>query len=272
MPCLNESRTVARCVGKALAGLRDLGWPGEVIVADNGSTDGSAALAQAHGAKVLHVAPAGYGNALRGGIAAARGRYVVIGDADDSYDLGQLRPFVDLLDQGFDLVLGNRFRGGIRSGAMPWLHRYVGNPLLTALLNLLYGSAVGDSQCGLRAFRKEAYQSWGLGSSGMEFASEMVARACLHRARIAEVPTPLYPDGRDRRPHLRTLRDGWRNLRLLLALRLTARRRDARRVRIGHKPEALPKDGPSGALQPCVQPTRAPDGAERGGSPCPGDQ
>jgi glycosyltransferase involved in cell wall biosynthesis len=225
MPCLNEARTVGRCIDKALAALASLGLASEVLVADNGSSDGSAALAQAHGAHVLNVAATGYGNALRAGIAAARGRYVVVGDADDSYDFVHLRPFVDLLDQGFDLVLGNRFRGGIRAGAMPWLHRYVGNPLLTALLNLLYGSAVGDSQCGLRAFRKEAYESWGLLSSGMEFASEMVARASLHGARIAEVPTPLYPDGRDRRPHLRTFRDGWRHLRLLLALRLTARRR-----------------------------------------------
>ncbi len=229
MPCLNEARTVGPCVVRARVTLQRLGVAGEVIVADNGSSDGSPHAAREAGARIVGVPARGYGNALRGGIAAARGPYVVVGDSDGSYDFGEIGPFLELLDRGHDLVVGNRFRGGIRPGAMPWLHRRVGTPLLTALLRRLFGTPVGDSQCGLRAFRKEAYETWELGSPGMEFASEMLVRATLGGACIAEVPTPLYPDGRGRRPHLRPFRDGWRHLYLLLVLRCRAGVHDPRR-------------------------------------------
>jgi hypothetical protein len=218
MPCLNEARTVGRCVAKAVASLSDLGVKHEVIVADNGSSDGSPYLASAHGARVVHVERRGYGSALQAGIAAARGRFIIMGDADDSYDFAQLQPFVERLRQGDDLVMGNRFRGGIKPGAMPWLHRYVGNPLLTGILNLFFHTPIGDAHCGLRAFRKEAYDRLGLTTSGMEFASEMVVKAALHRQKISEVPIVLHPDGRDRPPHLRSFRDGWRHLRFLLLM------------------------------------------------------
>ena len=218
MPCLNEARTVGRCVGKAVAELARLGVRGEVVVADNGSTDGSQAVAREHGARVVAVAERGYGSALQGGVGAARGRFVVMGDADDSYDFGRLGPFVERLRAGDDLVMGNRFRGGIERGAMPWLHRYVGNPVLTGVLNLFFRSPIGDAHCGLRAFRKDAYARLGLRSPGMEFASEMVVKACLQKQKISEVPVVLHPDGRDRPPHLRSFRDGWRHLRLLLLL------------------------------------------------------
>jgi glycosyltransferase involved in cell wall biosynthesis len=216
MPCLNEALTVGHCVDKAIAAMRDLSIHGEVIVADNGSTDGSQEIARSHGARVVPVAQRGYGSALQGGIAASRGRYVVMGDADDSYDFGQLRPFLEKLRQGYELVMGNRFRGGIRPGAMPWSHRYIGNPVLTGILNLLYRSPIGDAHSGLRAFRKDAYLQLGLTTPGMEFASEMVVKACLKRQRITEVPIVLHPDGRDRPPHLRSFRDGWRHLRFLI--------------------------------------------------------
>jgi hypothetical protein len=218
MPCLNESRTVARCVDKAVRALAEMGVHGEVIVADNGSTDGSPDVATRHGARVVHVARRGYGSALQAGIAAAHGRYVIMGDADDSYDFTNLRPFVDRLRQGDELVMGNRFRGGIRPGAMPWLHRYVGNPILTGILNLFFHTPVGDAHCGLRGFRKDAYNRLNLQTTGMEFASEMVVKASLNRQKISEVPIVLHPDGRDRRPHLRSFRDGWRHLRFLLLL------------------------------------------------------
>jgi glycosyltransferase involved in cell wall biosynthesis len=218
MPCLNEARTVGRCVHKAVAELDRLGVRGEVVVADNGSSDRSPEIARAHGARVVHVERRGYGSALQKGIEAARGRYVIIGDADESYDFGNLRPFVEQLRRGDDLVMGNRFRGGIRPGAMPWLHRYVGNPVLTGILNLFFHSPIGDAHCGLRGFRKDAYERLGLSTTGMEFASEMVVKACLNRQRISEVPIVLYPDGRDRPPHLRSFRDGWRHLRFLLLL------------------------------------------------------
>ncbi|HVS37192.1 MAG TPA: glycosyltransferase family 2 protein [Gemmataceae bacterium] len=218
MPCLNEVRTVGRCVSKALAELERLGVRGEVVVADNGSTDGSQAVAREHGARVVDVVERGYGSALQGGIGAACGRFVVMGDADDSYDFGRLAPFVERLRAGDDLVMGNRFRGGIEPGAMPWLHRYVGNPVLTGILNLFFRSPIGDAHCGLRAFRKDAYARLGLRSPGMEFASEMVVKACLQKQKISEAPVVLHPDGRDRPPHLRSFRDGWRHLRLLLLL------------------------------------------------------
>jgi hypothetical protein len=218
MPCLNEARTLGRCIDKAKRSLEELEVTGEVIVADNGSHDGSPEIARVHGARVIRVERKGYGSALQAGIAAARGRYVIMGDADDSYDFSQLGPFLDRLREGDDLVMGNRFRGGIRPGAMPWHHRFIGNPILTGILNLFFRSPIGDAHCGLRGFRKDAYERLGLTTTGMEFASEMVVKACLHRQRISEVPTVLHPDGRDRPPHLRSFRDGWRHLRFLLLL------------------------------------------------------
>lgn len=218
MPCLNEARTVGVCVGKALACLERLGVRGEVVVADNGSTDGSQEIARRHGARVVPVARKGYGSALQGGIEAARGRYIIMGDADDSYDFTNLGPFIERLRQGDELVMGNRFKGGIKPGAMPWLHRYVGNPVLTGILNWFFHTPVGDAHCGLRGFRKDAYERLGLTTPGMEFASEMVVKASLHKQKISEVPTTLSPDGRDRPPHLRSFRDGWRHLRFLLIM------------------------------------------------------
>lgn len=218
MPCLDEARTVGICVAEAIRGLRSAGVAGEVIVADNNSTDASAEVARAHGARVVGVSERGYGSALRGGIAAARGRFVIIGDADASYDFEVLGPFVEALRRGDDLVLGNRFRGGIRPGAMPWLHRYVGNPALTGLLNLLYRTPIGDAHCGLRGFRKASFDRLGHDCPGMEFASEMVVRAQLAGQRLSEVPIILHPDGRDRRPHLRSFRDGCRHVKFLLRL------------------------------------------------------
>ena len=220
MPCLNEARTVGRCVGKAgRLAWSDWASRGEVIVADNGSTDGSQDIAREHGARVVHVAAhAATAAPCKAGIAAARGRYIIMGDADDSYDFTRLEPFVEQLRPGDDLVMGNRFQGGIKPGAMPWLHRYVGNPVLTGILNLFFRSPIGDAHCGLRGFRKDAYQRLGLTTPGMEFASEMVVKACLHRQKISEVPTTLHPDGRDRPPHLRSFRDGWRHLRFLLLM------------------------------------------------------
>jgi hypothetical protein len=216
MPCLNEAETLAACIGKALASLERHGIAGEVIVADNGSTDGSAEIAARMGARVVAVAERGYGAALQGGIAAARGRFVLMGDADQSYDFGDVWPFVEKLRQGYDLVMGNRFQGGIRPGAMPPLHRYLGNPILTGIGRLFFGSPCGDFHCGLRAFRKEAIERLELQTTGMEFASEMVVKATLLGQRIGEVPTTLSPDGRTRPPHLRSWRDGWRHLRFLL--------------------------------------------------------
>jgi glycosyltransferase involved in cell wall biosynthesis len=216
MPCLNEARTVATCVTAALRFLMQSGVAGEVLVADNGSSDGSQDLARRAGARVIHVPRRGYGAALRAGIGAARGRYVIMGDADDSYDFSALQAFVDLLRGGAQLVMGNRFRGGIAPGAMPTLHRYLGNPVLSFVGRLFFRTDIGDFHCGMRGFSREAMDRLGLVSPGMEFASEMVAKAALAGLRIEEVPTILRPDGRDRPPHLRTWRDGWRHLRFLL--------------------------------------------------------
>jgi len=216
MPCLNESRTLGTCIRKAQAAMERLQVRGEVIVADNGSTDGSQAIAAEMGARVVPVEARGYGSALRGGIEAARGRYVIMGDADDSYDFTQLGPFLEKLREGCDLVMGNRFWGGIRPGAMPVLHRYLGNPFLSWLGRLFFGCPVGDFQCGLRGFRKESIDRLNLRTTGMEFSTEMVVQATQFHLRIAEIPTTLSPDGRDRPPHLRTWRDGWRYLRFLL--------------------------------------------------------
>jgi len=216
MPCLNESLTLGSCIRKALAAIHRLGITGEVLVADNGSTDGSQSIAEAFGGRVVPVETRGYGSALRGGIAAARGRYVIMGDSDDSYDFSQLGHFVTKLDEGYDLVMGNRFKGGIRPGAMPFLHRFLGNPVLSWLGRLFFHCPVGDFQCGLRAFRKDAIDRLDLRTTGMEFSTEMVVKATLFKLRIAEIPTVLSPDGRNRAPHLRTWRDGWRYLRFLL--------------------------------------------------------
>jgi len=216
MPCLNEAVTVGGCVAKARGFLERAGIDGEVLVADNGSNDGSRQLAERAGARVIEVARRGYGAALAGGIAAARGRYVIMGDADDSYDFSRLDGFVASLREGYPLVMGNRFRGGIREGAMPFLHRYLGNPVLSFVGRLLFRTPVGDFHCGLRGFDREAVRSLHLRTTGMEFASELVVKAALAGWRIAEVPTTLSPDGRGRPPHLRTWRDGWRHLRFLL--------------------------------------------------------
>ena len=216
MPCLNEAETLAVCIDKARGYLDRSGIRGEVLVADNGSTDGSQDIARRHGARIVAVKERGYGAALQGGIRAARGRYVIMGDADGSYDFSRLYGFVDKLREGFDLVMGNRFQGGIAPGAMPPLHRYLGNPVLSGLGRLFFGGSIGDFHCGLRGFRKDSIDALGLRTTGMEFASEMVVRSTLAEKRIVEVPTTLSKDGRSRRPHLRSWRDGWRHLRFLL--------------------------------------------------------
>jgi len=218
MPCLNEAETVATCVAKAAAFLERTGIQGEVLVADNGSSDGSAELARGAGARLVHVAQKGYGSALLGGLQAARGRYVIMADADDSYDFSQLDAFVASLRAGNTMVIGHRFRGGIRAGAMPFLHRYLGNPLLSLAGRLFFASPIGDFHCGLRGVERAAALKLGLCAPGMEFASEMIVKATLAGWPIAEVPTVLSPAGRSRPPHLRSWRDGWRHLRFLLMM------------------------------------------------------
>lgn len=217
MPCLNEAESLAICIGKAQGYFERSGVAGEVLIADNGSTDGSQEIATGMGARVVHVEQKGYGSALAGGIAAAKGRYVIMGDADDSYDFSRLDLYVEKLREGYQLVMGNRFKGGIEEGAMPWLHKYLGNPVLSFIGKLFFGSPVSDFHCGLRGFDREAIQALDLKTSGMEFASEMVVRASLFEYSIAEVPTTLSQDKRTRPPHLNTWRDGWRHLRFLLA-------------------------------------------------------
>src|SRR6202795_286323 len=216
MPCLNEAETLARCIGHAQAAVKKGGYSAEIIIADNGSTDGSQRIARELGATVVDVPRRGYGSALIGGIDAARGRFVVMGDADDSYDFEAIAPLIDKLREGYDLVVGNRFMGGIEPGAMPWSHRWVGNPALTCISRVFFHAPVGDTHCGLRAFRKDAYEKMRLRATGMEFASEMVIKASLKGLRITEVAVKLRPDGRTRAPHLRTWRDGWRHLRFML--------------------------------------------------------
>lgn len=216
MPCLNEARTLPVCIAKAQAFLARSGMRGEVLVADNGSTDGSQAIATAAGARVIQVPTKGYGAALIAGIHSASGRYVVMGDSDDSYDFSRLDAFLTKLKDGHQLVMGNRFAGGIESGAMPALHRYLGNPVLSFIGRLFFKSPIRDFHCGLRAFDRQAMAGLGLSSPGMEFASEMVVKATLEGLKITEVPTTLSPDGRGRPPHLRSWRDGWRHLRFLL--------------------------------------------------------
>jgi glycosyltransferase involved in cell wall biosynthesis len=216
MPCLNEAETIGTCINKAMSFLARSKMHGEILIADNGSTDGSVQLAERLGARVVHVASRGYGAALRHGIEAARGRFVIMGDSDDSYNFSELEGFIAKLRDGFDLVMGNRFHGGIAPGAMPPLHRYFGNPALSFVGRTFFKMSIGDFYCGLRGFRKDSILSLGLISSGMEFALEMVVRSGLAQLKIAEVPTTLSPDGRSRPPHLRTWQDGWRSIRFFL--------------------------------------------------------
>lgn len=216
MPCLNEAETLAVCIKKAQGFFEREKINGEVIIADNGSTDGSQQIAKNLDATVVNVPQKGYGSALRGGIEAANGKYIIMGDADDSYDFNKLMPYLLKLREGYDLVMGNRFKGGIKKGAMPFLHRYLGNPVLSFIGRLFFKSNIGDFHCGLRGFSKKAYYKMELKTTGMEFASEMIVKASLKNLKIAEVPTILSPDGRSRPPHLNTWRDGWRHLRFLL--------------------------------------------------------
>ena len=216
MPCLNEELTVGACIKQALTFLKEHQLQGEVIIADNGSTDQSIVIAESSGARIVKVKERGYGSAIFHGAHAACGKYLIIGDADQSYDFSALMPFIAKLRQGYDLVMGNRFRGGIAEGAMPWLNRWIGNPVLTTLGRLFFRSPAGDFHCGLRGCRKTAFEKLDLQTAGMEFASEMVIKATLLGLSIAEVPTTLSPDGRQRRPHLRPWRDGWRHLRFML--------------------------------------------------------
>ncbi|MCH8852982.1 MAG: glycosyltransferase family 2 protein [Planctomycetes bacterium] len=218
MPCLDEAETLGICIRKALDCIRDNRIRGEVVIADNGSTDGSIEIAQAEGARVIHAEIRGYGAALSAGFEAARGKYLIMGDADDSYDFSNLMPFVEKLREGSDLVMGSRFKGGIAPGAMPWHHKYIGNPVLTGILNLLHGTGVDDAHCGLRGLTKEAVTRLNLRSTGMEFASEMVLKAEAKGLQIDEVPITLSRDGRSRPPHLRSFRDGWRHLRFMMML------------------------------------------------------
>ncbi|MCD6340022.1 MAG: glycosyltransferase family 2 protein, partial [Verrucomicrobia bacterium] len=220
IPCLNEAETVGLCVRKARESLERLGVSGEVLVADNGSEDDSARLAAAAGARVIHVPERGYGSALLAGIEAARSRFILMADADDSYDLENIEPFLAKLREGFDLVQGCRLPAGggrVERGAMPFLHRWVGNPLFTRLARWWFGTPVHDTNCGMRAFRRDFIQRLELRCTGMEFANEMLIKAALHKGRVAEVPVVLRPDARQTRAsHLRTFRDGWRTLRFYL--------------------------------------------------------
>lgn len=219
MPCLNEIETIAACIGKAQAAFATYGIAGEIVVADNGSTDGSQECARRLGARVVPVPERGYGAALTGGIAAARGTYVIMGDADDSYDFGAIQPFLEKLREGYDLVMGCRLPAGggvIMPGAMPWQNRYLGNPVLSGLGKLFFRSGINDFHCGLRGFSKAAFLRMRLATTGMEYASEMVIKATLLGMRIAEIPITLHKDGRSRPPHLRRWRDGWRHLRFML--------------------------------------------------------
>ncbi len=216
MPCLNEHETLGICIKKAASTLERLEIDGEIVVADNGSTDGSVEIARSLGARVIEEDKKGYGNAYRAGIAAAKGDYIIIGDSDDSYDFTDIGRFINKLNEGFDVVMGTRFGGQIKKGAMPWLHRYVGNPILTGVLNIFFRSGISDAHCGMRGFTKSAYHRMDLQTAGMEFASEMVIKAALLNLKITEIPITLHPDGRSGEPHLRSFRDGWRHLRFML--------------------------------------------------------
>ena len=216
MPCLNEERTVGICVAKAVRTMQELGIAGEVVIVDNGSSDRSVEIATQAGARVVFHPLKGYGNALRRGFSEARGQFIIMGDCDDSYDFTDLKRFVERLRAGADVVMGNRLKGEIKPGAMPWLHKYVGNPVLSRFLNFLFHTNIGDSHCGMRGFRKDAVAKMNLQMPGMELASEMVIKSTLAGLKMEEIPITLWPDGRDRRPHLRSFRDGWRHLRFML--------------------------------------------------------
>ncbi len=216
IPCLNEERTLPICIEKAQASFRAMGLAGEVVVADNGSSDKSVEVAETHGARVVHVRCKGYGAALQAGIREARGEIIVMADADDSYDWSAIEPFVRKVQEGYDLVMGNRFQGGIMPGAMPRLHRYLGNPVLSTIARIAFRTPIGDFHCGMRAFSREAYEHMKPQTKGMEFATEMIANASYQGLKICEIPTTLHPDKRDRAPHLRSFRDGWRHLRFIL--------------------------------------------------------
>lgn len=222
MPCLNEARTVGTCVSQAIDALRRLGISGEVIVADNGSTDGSDEKARSRGARVVGAEQIGYGSALRTGCNAARGRYIIMGDSDGAHDYSDIEPFVQRLREGWDLVVGNRFKGEILPGAMSWKNRYIGNPLLSGFLRVLFRTQVSDAHCGLRGFTKAAFRRMNLRTQGMEFASEMLIKAAKLGLKTSEVPITQHPDGRARRPHLRPFRDGWRHVKLMLLFSPTA--------------------------------------------------
>lgn len=215
MPCLNEAETLAICISKANSWIEKSNIEAEIVIADNGSTDGSQAIAESLGARVVAVPQRGYGSALFHGSLAAKGQWIIMGDSDDSYDFSRLDFFVEKLREGYDLVMGNRFLGGVADGAMPWKNRYIGNPVLTWIGRLLFRCPAKDFHCGLRGYTKDAFLKMDLRTTGMEFASEMVIKANLMNMKIAEVPTTLSPDGRSRPPHLRPFRDGWRHLRFM---------------------------------------------------------
>jgi len=216
MPCLNEAATIGKCINKAKRFIHNNNISAEIIVADNGSIDGSREIASAEGAKVVRINKRGYGSALIGGIAAAKGEFIIMGDSDDSYDFLNLMPLLNELRNGYDLVIGNRFKAGISPKSMPFLHKYIGNPILSGIGKLFFGSNIGDFHCGLRGFTKSAFELMNLKTSGMEFASEMIVKSTLYKLKITEVPIKLYPDGREGKSHLRSFRDGWRHLRFLL--------------------------------------------------------
>lgn len=216
IPCLNEANSIAICIDKALKAFKDSGIRGEVVVGDNGSTDGSIQIAESHGARVAHAGLKGYGHALRAGIEAARGQFIIMGDADDSYDFTEVPRFVEKWREGFEVVMGNRFKGEIKPGAMPWHHKYIGNPVLSGMVRILFHTSIGDSHCGMRGFTKDVYQRMDLRTTGMEFASEFVIKAAKLGAKMTEIPITLWPDKRGRPPHLRSFRDGWRHLRFML--------------------------------------------------------
>jgi len=218
IPCLNEASSLGSCIEKAMAAFQAVGLRGEVVVADNGSTDGSIEIAKEHSARVVHAVPRGYGNALRAGIAAARGKFIVMGDADDSYDFSQVPQFVAKWREGYELVMGNRFKGEIKRGAMPWHHQHIGTPFLTAMLNFLFHAGIGDAFCGLRGFTRDLYGRMNLRTTGMEFALESIIKAAQLGARITEIPVTLWPDKPGRAPHLRSFRDGSRSLGVMLML------------------------------------------------------
>jgi glycosyltransferase involved in cell wall biosynthesis len=216
IPCLNERQSIALCIDKAFAAYKAAAIRGEVVVSDNGSSDGSIEIAEAHGARVVHATARGYGNALRKGIEEARGEFIIMGDADDSYDFSEVPKFVEKWRTGSEFVMGNRFAGGIKPGAMPWSHKIFGNPGLTAILNRFFGAGISDAYCGMRGFTKRLYKAMEPRTTGMEFALEMVIKASKMGAKVSEVPITLWPDKRGRAPHLRTIHDGWRSLRFML--------------------------------------------------------